>query len=183
MLLDPFTQKGVACRNPQLPSRGLTTIRSPDRYCFGSSEPFPKHNPFPLTARDAVNGDGEKQISARSSVSPLPVACRGPDSVVLSLFQHPLFAEPEPLSRGSAAEQDAVSRCESRGKVSRRPPPRDPNTSPKPTTTSMSAQIFEVNPYENHPELTQTEADLLWEYAKLNQRLKIVSVSDISFRR
>lgn len=47
----------------------------------------------------------------------------------------------------------------------------------------MSAQIFEVNPYENHPELTQTEAELLWEYAKLNQRLKIVSVSDVPFRR
>jgi DASH complex subunit DAD3 len=40
----------------------------------------------------------------------------------------------------------------------------------------MSAQIFDVNPYENHPELTQTEAEVLWEYAKLNQRLKIVSV-------
>lgn len=47
----------------------------------------------------------------------------------------------------------------------------------------MSSQIFEVNPYENHPELTQTEAELLWEYAKLNQRLKIVSVPDISFHR
>ena len=43
----------------------------------------------------------------------------------------------------------------------------------------MSTQIFEVNPYENHPELTQTEAEVLWEYAKLNQRLKIVSLSDI----
>lgn len=41
----------------------------------------------------------------------------------------------------------------------------------------MSTQIFEVNPYENHPELTQTEAEVLWEYAKLNQRLKIVNVS------
>jgi len=39
----------------------------------------------------------------------------------------------------------------------------------------MSTQIFEVNPYENHPELSQTEAEVLWEYAKLNQRLKIVS--------
>ncbi|KAF9780510.1 DASH complex subunit Dad3-domain-containing protein [Thelephora terrestris] len=38
----------------------------------------------------------------------------------------------------------------------------------------MSAQIFDVNPYENHPELTQTEAEVLWEYAKLNQRLKIM---------
>lgn len=39
----------------------------------------------------------------------------------------------------------------------------------------MSTEIFDVNPYENHPELTQTEAKVLWEYAKLNQRLKIVS--------
>ena len=44
----------------------------------------------------------------------------------------------------------------------------------------MSTQIFEVNPYENHPELSQTEAEVLWEYAKLNQRLKIVSAP--SFR-
>ena len=43
----------------------------------------------------------------------------------------------------------------------------------------MSTQIFEINPYENHPELSQTEAQVLWEYAKLNQRLKIVWVSDI----
>ena len=40
----------------------------------------------------------------------------------------------------------------------------------------MSTQIFEANPYESHPELSQTEAEVLWEYAKLNQRLKIVSV-------
>ena len=40
----------------------------------------------------------------------------------------------------------------------------------------MSTQIFDVNPYENHPELTQAEAQVLWEYAKLNQRLKIVRV-------
>lgn len=45
----------------------------------------------------------------------------------------------------------------------------------------MSTQIFKVNPYENHPELTQTEAEVLWEYAKLNQLLKIVSVWTLSF--
>jgi DASH complex subunit DAD3 len=45
----------------------------------------------------------------------------------------------------------------------------------------MSTQIFDVNPYENHPELTQTEAEVLWEYAKLNQRLKIVSVLTFLF--
>ena len=43
----------------------------------------------------------------------------------------------------------------------------------------MSTQIFEVNPYENHPELTQTESEVLWEYAKLNQRLKIVSIPNV----
>ncbi|KAI9507370.1 DASH complex subunit Dad3-domain-containing protein, partial [Russula earlei] len=32
--------------------------------------------------------------------------------------------------------------------------------------------IFSANPYENHPSLTQTEAELLWEYAQLNQHLK-----------
>ncbi|KAF8478534.1 hypothetical protein DFH94DRAFT_607533, partial [Russula ochroleuca] len=29
-----------------------------------------------------------------------------------------------------------------------------------------------VNPYENHPSLTQIEADVLWEYAKMNQHIK-----------
>ena len=46
---------------------------------------------------------------------------------------------------------------------------------------STQNQIFEINPYENHPELTQTEAEVLWEYAKLNQRLKIVSSPMSSF--
>jgi hypothetical protein len=35
-------------------------------------------------------------------------------------------------------------------------------------------QIFSVNPYEDHPSLTQIEADVLWEYAKLNQHIKDV---------
>lgn len=47
----------------------------------------------------------------------------------------------------------------------------------------MSTQIFEVNPYENHPELTQTESEVLWEYAKLNQRLKIVSIPNVRLTR
>jgi len=39
----------------------------------------------------------------------------------------------------------------------------------------MSAQdIFEHNPYEDHPSLTPLEADVLWEYAKLNQHIKDV---------
>jgi len=46
-LWSPGAQGG----NPQLPSRAFTTIRSPDRYCFGSSEPLPEHNPFPNRPR------------------------------------------------------------------------------------------------------------------------------------
>ncbi|KAI0006148.1 DASH complex subunit Dad3-domain-containing protein [Russula compacta] len=40
------------------------------------------------------------------------------------------------------------------------------------TSATSSNQIFSVNPYENHPSLTQVEADVLWEYAKLNQHIK-----------
>ncbi|KAF8559730.1 hypothetical protein OG21DRAFT_1402270 [Imleria badia] len=32
--------------------------------------------------------------------------------------------------------------------------------------------IFDQNPYESHPALSTTEADLLWEYAKLAQHIK-----------
>jgi DASH complex subunit DAD3 len=41
-------------------------------------------------------------------------------------------------------------------------------------SNSNSQQIFSVNPYEDHPSLTQIEADVLWEYAKLNQHIKDV---------
>jgi DASH complex subunit DAD3 len=41
---------------------------------------------------------------------------------------------------------------------------------------TASSQIFTVNPYENHPGLTQAEADTLWEYAKLNQHIKDVRI-------
>jgi hypothetical protein len=47
-------------------------------------------------------------------------------------------------------------------------------------STQQSPQIFDVNPYENHTELSQTESELLWEYAKLNQQLKIVRLSTTS---
>lgn len=47
------------------------------------------------------------------------------------------------------------------------------------TTIMASAepdkQIFEVNPYDGHASLTQLEAEVLWEYAKLSQHVKIVS--------
>jgi len=41
-------------------------------------------------------------------------------------------------------------------------------------STQQPPQILDVNPYENHTELSQTESELLWEYAKLNQQLKIM---------
>ena len=35
-------------------------------------------------------------------------------------------------------------------------------------------EIFDLNPYEGHPALSTLEADVLWEYAKLSQHVKIV---------
>ncbi|TFY69664.1 hypothetical protein EVG20_g3045 [Dentipellis fragilis] len=40
------------------------------------------------------------------------------------------------------------------------------------TAPPASHQVFETNPYEDHPSLSQLEADVLWEYAKLNQHIK-----------
>ncbi|KAG1756324.1 DASH complex subunit Dad3-domain-containing protein [Suillus paluster] len=37
--------------------------------------------------------------------------------------------------------------------------------------------IFDVNPYESHPSLTALEADVLWEYAKLSQHVKDLTVT------
>ena len=34
--------------------------------------------------------------------------------------------------------------------------------------------IFAINPYETHPGLSPLEAEVLWEYAKLAQNLKLV---------
>lgn len=34
--------------------------------------------------------------------------------------------------------------------------------------------IFTTNPYEAHPSLTPTEAEVLWEYAKLAENIKQV---------
>ncbi|KAF5373544.1 hypothetical protein D9758_000844 [Tetrapyrgos nigripes] len=42
-------------------------------------------------------------------------------------------------------------------------------SSPIPT-----ANIFEENPYEGNPNLTPTQAEVLWEYAKLAQIIKLV---------
>ncbi|KAF9469239.1 DASH complex subunit Dad3-domain-containing protein [Collybia nuda] len=43
-------------------------------------------------------------------------------------------------------------------------------TSPLPAN-----DIFSTNPYESHSSLTATEAEVLWEYAKLAQHVKLVT--------
>ena len=35
-------------------------------------------------------------------------------------------------------------------------------------------ELEQINPYEGHPELSQLEADVLWEYAKLAKNVKMV---------
>jgi len=42
------------------------------------------------------------------------------------------------------------------------------------TTSAASGggQILSINPYEDHPSLSPLEAEVLWEYAKLNQQIK-----------
>lgn len=42
-------------------------------------------------------------------------------------------------------------------------------------STPSANDIFITNPYAGHPELTSTESDVLWEYAKLAQNVKLVS--------
>ncbi len=42
------------------------------------------------------------------------------------------------------------------------------------SATSGGGQIFTINPYEDHPSLSPLEAEVLWEYAKLNQHIKDV---------
>lgn len=41
--------------------------------------------------------------------------------------------------------------------------------------------IFEENPYENHPSLSPIEVQVLWEYSKLAQNVKQVSLYLPSF--
>ena len=36
--------------------------------------------------------------------------------------------------------------------------------------------ILETNPYERHPQLSQTEGEVLWQYARLAQNVKDVRV-------
>lgn len=39
-------------------------------------------------------------------------------------------------------------------------------------STAPGSEIFESNPYEGHPNLSETEAEVLWQYAKLSQNIK-----------
>jgi len=41
---------------------------------------------------------------------------------------------------------------------------------------SVTSDIFDVNPYESHASLSSLEANVLWEYAKLSQHVKDVSL-------
>jgi DASH complex subunit DAD3 len=45
------------------------------------------------------------------------------------------------------------------------------------TLLPSPVDIFSVNPYEGHLGLSQLEADVLWEYAKLAQHVKLVFAS------
>jgi hypothetical protein len=44
------------------------------------------------------------------------------------------------------------------------------------TSPVPASDIFNNNPYGSHPSLTTTEAEILWEYAKLAQHVKLVSM-------
>ena len=41
-------------------------------------------------------------------------------------------------------------------------------------SSQPSNEIFLVNPYQSHPSLTPLEAEVLWEYAKLAQNIRMV---------
>lgn len=43
--------------------------------------------------------------------------------------------------------------------------------------SSTVVGVFDANPYESHSSLTQLEANVLWEYAKLSQHVKDVGLS------
>ncbi|KAF5380855.1 hypothetical protein D9615_004100 [Tricholomella constricta] len=51
------------------------------------------------------------------------------------------------------------------------------------TSSTPANDIFHVNPYESHPSLTNTEAEVLWEYAKLAQHVKLVRDDNATLRR
>ncbi|KAJ3567014.1 hypothetical protein NP233_g6637 [Leucocoprinus birnbaumii] len=43
------------------------------------------------------------------------------------------------------------------------------------TSLAGAPDIFTENPYESHPSLTPLEAEVLWEYAKLAQNVKLMT--------
>lgn len=43
-------------------------------------------------------------------------------------------------------------------------------------TSLSSSTIFDTNPYEGHPNLSELEAEVLWQYAQLAQNVKEVRV-------
>jgi DASH complex subunit DAD3 len=49
--------------------------------------------------------------------------------------------------------------------------------------SSGGSQIFTINPYEDHPSLSPLEAEVLWEYAKLNQQIKDVRTTSGNSQR
>ncbi|KAH6918453.1 DASH complex subunit Dad3-domain-containing protein [Coprinopsis sp. MPI-PUGE-AT-0042] len=50
------------------------------------------------------------------------------------------------------------------------------------TSEISAADIFTANPYEGHPSLSQLEAEVLWEYAKLAQHIRSVRLHSISWK-
>ncbi|KAJ4475720.1 DASH complex subunit Dad3-domain-containing protein [Lentinula aciculospora] len=44
------------------------------------------------------------------------------------------------------------------------------------SSPSPTGNLFDENPYENHPSLSPVEAEVLWEYAKLAQNVKLVTM-------
>lgn len=44
-------------------------------------------------------------------------------------------------------------------------------------SASLSSSVLETNPYEGHPSLSELEAEVLWQYAKLSQNIKEVRLS------
>ncbi|KAI0780596.1 DASH complex subunit Dad3-domain-containing protein [Trametes elegans] len=40
------------------------------------------------------------------------------------------------------------------------------------SSTLSDSSIYEANPYEGHPNLSELEAEVLWQYAKLSQNIK-----------
>lgn len=42
-------------------------------------------------------------------------------------------------------------------------------------SSTVTSQEPDVNPYESHPDLSELESEVLWQYAKLAQNIKEVS--------